>query len=59
MSHVDGVDDGVGYGVFGKSDSWLGAWPQRQRLWCAWLQQQQPRCVWQQRQQRWCVWREH
>jgi hypothetical protein len=25
MSHVDGVDDGVGYGVSGKSDSWIGA----------------------------------
>jgi hypothetical protein len=24
MSHVDGVDDGVGYGVSGKSDSWVG-----------------------------------
>src|SRR5919112_474929 len=24
MSHVDGVDDGVGYGVLGKSDSWIG-----------------------------------
>jgi hypothetical protein len=24
MSHVDGVDDGVGYGVFGKSDGWAG-----------------------------------
>jgi hypothetical protein len=25
MSHVYGVDDGVGYGVSGKSDSWIGA----------------------------------
>jgi hypothetical protein len=25
MSHVNGVDDGVGYGVSGKSDSWIGA----------------------------------
>jgi hypothetical protein len=24
MSHVDGVDDGIGYGVSGKSDSWVG-----------------------------------
>jgi hypothetical protein len=24
MSHVDGVDDGIGYGVSGKSDSWIG-----------------------------------
>jgi hypothetical protein len=24
MPHVDGVDDGVGYGVFGKSDRWIG-----------------------------------
>ena len=24
MSHVDGSDDGVGYGVSGKSDSWVG-----------------------------------
>jgi hypothetical protein len=25
MSHVHGVDDGVGYGVLGESDSWIGA----------------------------------
>ena len=24
MSHVDGVDDGIGYGVSGKSDGWTG-----------------------------------
>jgi hypothetical protein len=24
MPHVDGVDDGVSYGVFGKSDRWIG-----------------------------------
>ena len=24
MPHVDGVDDGIGYGVSGKSDSWIG-----------------------------------
>jgi len=24
MPHVDGVDDGIGYGVSGKSDSWVG-----------------------------------
>ncbi len=24
MSHVDGVDDGIGYGVSGRSDGWIG-----------------------------------
>ena len=49
MSHVDGSDDGVGYGVFGESNSgglgvkghsqissWCG-WEQPRRLWCEWI----------------------
>ena len=48
MSHVDGSDDGVGYGVFGESNSgglgvkghsqigmvWLA---RARRLWCEWI----------------------
>ena len=49
MSHVDGSDDGVGYGVFGESNSdGLGvkghsqistgvAGEQPRRLWCEWI----------------------
>ena len=33
MSHVEGVDDGVGYGVYGHSNSWQWReWPQPQDM---------------------------
>ena len=51
MSHVDGVDDGVGYGVFGKSNSGMVLWPSQTagygvvgestvaQPWCVWHEQ--------------------
>ena len=37
MSHVDGVDDGVGYGVNGRSQKNAGViGEQPRRLWCGW-----------------------
>ena len=59
MSHIDGSDDGVGYGVYGKRNSGNGVYglsqskdgygvvgenTRQRRLWCVW-----------QEQRRWCV----
>ena len=40
MPHIDGDDDGVGYGVSGKSSKrqWC-IWRLRRRLWCIWREQ--------------------
>ena len=68
MSHVDGVDDGVGYGVSGTEHS-------QRWLWCGWrtssvghgvygksnggigVYGDRQWCVWHEQWRQWCVWR--
>ena len=52
MPHVEGDDDGVGYGVYGKQQQRLcvngksnGYVYQQQEQWCVWEQRRRLRCI--------------
>ena len=74
MPHVDGDDDGVGYGVYGNSGmasaghvarcgrqeqvAAMACLARAPRQWCIWHLRRRLWCIWRQRQRHWSVWRE-
>ena len=58
ISHVHGVDDGVGYGVLGESDGWVGVKGQSNSGYGVNGESNSLWCSWQEPERHWCAWRE-